>query len=63
VQALQAAALLLVCVLLVHAEGHEKRTVAVCTIGSLVFVLPRPALLEDEDAYGVRHVHRGVHRP
>jgi hypothetical protein len=47
----------------VHAEGHKKRTVAVCTIGSLVFVLPRPALLEDEDAYGVRHVHRGVHRP
>jgi hypothetical protein len=32
------------------------------TTGALVFVLPRPTLLDDEDVVAVRHV-RGVRRP
>jgi hypothetical protein len=33
------------------------------TIGALVFVLLRPALLDDEDVVAVQHVRGGVRRP
>jgi hypothetical protein len=43
---------------LLRREYREPRT-----IGTLVFVLPRPTLLDDKDAVAVRHVHGGVRRP
>jgi hypothetical protein len=40
-----------------------RRTHRLVSTGPLVSVLPRPAVLADDEALGVRHVRRAVHGP
>ena len=42
---------------------YSQQAIDARTTWSLVFVLPRPALVEDDDAVGVRRLRGGVRRP